>query len=425
MQALRARTISVWKSSPFLRHVVTLMSGTAGAQVIVMLMMMMITRLYSRETFGEFGVYTSVLAAIVPLAAARYDMAVMLEKEDNAARKVLHLGFVCISVTAVGTTIVFILLEEVLTEYYSERLASWLPLLGLSIFFLASATLLQFWFNRAMAYKTIALNRIQQQIGSTGGQVGFGYFGVSTLGGLIVGQLIGFVVSLAHLAYRASSLWKMKDDTTVTIRGLGVKHWRMPLLNGPNVLVDAARNLGIPLLIGAVSLGSLAEYRVAEAAVTAPVALFTGAISQVFFQKLSQVEPGQMYIEVKRAVFRALLVGVSPFVALYLVAPWLLPLLFGHQYSETGYFARALIPWLFMTVVTSPISNMFIVTGKQGWLLGFAVVYTAAPLSWLYYSPYDLLTTVQILGIIMATCLSGMVILAFLAARAFDARAGR
>ncbi|WP_040312854.1 lipopolysaccharide biosynthesis protein [Gleimia coleocanis] len=417
---LREKLQGLNQSSPFLKHILTLVSGTAGAQIVVFLMTMVITRLFTRETLGELGVYNSIVAALALIAAGRYDLAVILEAEDGNAKNTFCLAFRLILCVSVSATLLGLALKGVARYYYSEAVASALPLVGVTVLFLSGAALLQFWYNRKSDYKTIAMNRVQQQIGASGGQVAFGFAGITNLLGLWGGQTLGQAFAFFNLGIRAKDLRTIDTSNSMGMLELAKKHWKMPVLNGPNAFVDALRNLGIPALIGAVSLGSLGEYKIAEAVVMVPVGLFTGAISQVFFQKLSQVPAGQMLKEISKAIRGAFLVGILPFTLLYILAPWLVPLLFGQHLTEAGYFVQALIPWLFMTLMTSPISNMFIVTGTQSWLLGFAVVYTVAPLSWLYFSPYALLPTVYILGAIMGVCLVGMLVLALLAARKYD-----
>lgn len=423
LNQLKTYLRGVNQSSPFLKHILTLVSGTAGAQIVVFLMMMVITRLFTKETLGELGVFNSIVAAIALVAAGRYDLAVMLEKEDAEAKQVFKLGFTLIISFAVFSSVLAYVLQATAAKYYSANVATYLPLVGVTVFFLSGATLLQFWYNRKSDYKTIALNRVQQQVGASGGQVIAGFAGITSVLGLWLGQTLGQAFAFFNLGIRAKELRTINTSQTPGIWHYAKKHWKMPILNGPNAFIDALRNMGIPMLIGVVSLGSLGEYKIAEAVVMIPVGLFTGAISQVFFQKLAQVERGNMQSEVTRAIKGAFLIGVAPFAALYLLAPWLLPILFGAQYTQAGYFVQALIPWLFMTLMTSPVSNMFIVTGTQSWLLGFAIIYTVAPLTWLYYSPYPLLTTVYILGLIMAACLVGMLILSLLAARKYDREA--
>ena len=55
-------------TSQFIRNVVVVASGAAGAQIITMLFMPLITRLYGAEAFGLLGVFTAVLT-VLTLAA--------------------------------------------------------------------------------------------------------------------------------------------------------------------------------------------------------------------------------------------------------------------------------------------------------------------------------------------------------------------
>lgn len=414
---------SVAASSPFLRHVLTLVTGTAIAQVIVLFMMMIITRLFGRETIGELGTFNSIVAIAVTIAAGRYDMALMLEKDDRDAKVVATLAFRLIAINSFVITLLAFPLRSVFAHHYSEAVANWMPLAGLTTFFMAGATLFQYWYNRKTDYKSIARNRVVQQVGTSTGQVLFGWAGVHTLPGLIGGQIVGQAYAFFNLGIRAKDLRTLDTSGAHTMRELARKHWKMPVLNGPNVLVDAIRINGINLLIGRVSIGDFGEYNIANQVVNVPVVLINSAVSQVFFQKLSMIEPGAMLGEVKNVIKRAVLIGSIPFALLWLVAPWLLPMLFGSDFSQSGYYARALIPWMAMLLITSPISTMFVVTGTQHWLLIYSILYTVGPIAWLLVSPLDLLGTIYVMGAIMAAFLIAMTIMSLFAARRYDSRA--
>ena len=74
-----------------------------------------------------------------------------------------------------------------------------------------------------------------------------------------------------------------------------------------------------------------------------------------------------------------------------------------------------------MLLITSPISNLFVVTEHQDWMLGFALLYTAAPLAWLHWSPLEVMPTCYVLGLMMAGLLVLNALLADYAAKQFDA----
>ncbi|MDO5722991.1 MAG: oligosaccharide flippase family protein [Flaviflexus sp.] len=414
---------SVSASSPFLRHVLTLMTGTAISQIIVFFMTMVLTRMFSSATWGEAGTFTSLAAMLIAMGAGRYDLAIMLERDDGAAKQVARLAFRCIIGVSIFGVIAGFALRPLAAKHYTEGVATWLPLIGVSAFFMAGATMLQFWFNRKTDYKTIARNRVLQQVGMSGGQLGFGLAGILTLPGLIFGQIIGQAFAFVNLGRKATDLRTISTEGAPSIKQLAKKHWKMPVLNGPNVFVDTIRSNGIILLIGLISLPQLGQYLVAYRTVQVPVTLINSAVSQVFFQKLSRIEPGKMTREVVRSIKRAIAIGTLPFVVLWIVSPWLFPIVFGSEWQMAGHYARALIPWLCMLLITSPISQMFVVTGTQHWVLAHSIFYTVVPLSWLKWSPYnDLLPTVQVLGLLMAGCLILLTVIAVFAAKRYDRR---
>jgi len=98
------------ESSPFLRHVLTLVSGTATAQAIVFGMTMILTRIFSDADLGQLARYTSVVSIITAVAALRYDMTIMLPKKEAWALACARLGMVCITAVSLAASLVALLL---------------------------------------------------------------------------------------------------------------------------------------------------------------------------------------------------------------------------------------------------------------------------------------------------------------------------
>ena len=402
----------------------TLVTGTVVAQGVVFVMTMILTRVYSTQDYGQFTQYASVVAIIASVAALRYDMTIMLPRQRPWALACARLGMVCVTVTCLLATLASFPLRPWVFAHWGPGVAAWLPMVGATAFLLASLQLLQYWYNRQSDYRTISVNRVEQQIGQTVGQLVLGVVGMVSVGGLILGQTVGQLWAFFNLGYKARPLRAPLPAGSPSLWHVARRYKRMPLLNGPNVLVDALRLNGVNLLIGAWSVEALGQFNLAWRILEVPLALINGAVSQVFFHKLSTLEPGQMRPLVRLVIKRILVLALAPFAALYLISPWLFPLLFGAQWSDAGYFARALIPWLFLTLVTSPLSNLFVVAERQDWMLGFAVVYAAAPLAWLYWSPLELLPTTYVLGAIMGGLLIIQTVLADYASAHYD-RGGR
>ena len=408
-------------SSPFLRHVLTLMTGTAVAQGVTFFMMIVLARIYTPRDMGLLATYVSVASILVAVAALRYDMAIMLPRKEPEALSVARLGMVCLTAVSLLATAASFPLSGLIERQWGHEVALWMPLVGLTTFLMSAVELFKYWFNRNSDYRAIAVNQAEQQIGLTSGQLVLGAAGMGGMAGLLLGHTAGQIFAFANLGRQAGPLWRRLPQDAPSLRWAARRYRRMPLLNGPNALADALRTNGIQLLIGGYSVASLGQFQMAWRYLDAPLILINGAVARVFFQKLSTIEPGQMRPLVRVTIKRAILIGLAPFALIYALSPWIFPFFLGSQWTESGSFARALTPWLFMMLITSPISNLFIVTEHQDWMLGFALVYTAVPLAWLHWSPLALLPTCYILGAMMAGLLELNTMLADHAAKEFDA----
>lgn len=412
--------------SPVFKHILTLMSGTAVSQVATIILAIFLARMFTTDDFGRLAVYNSVVAVVVAIASLRYDMTMMLPKTDVEARVLKKLATRSIITVSIVSSLVGITCEDWITAHYGNdpQIGRLFPYLGVSVFLISEVAVLQYWYNRQSNYKRIAINRVQQTVGTSVGQLALGGMGVKNAFGLFLGTILGQAYAWVNLGLRAKELREPLPPEAPRIRDMAKRYIKMPLLNGPNAILDAVRLSGINLLISEASLGAVGQFNMAWRMLQLPVGLITGAVSQVFFQKLSTVERGQMERIVKYVVARAFLVGVGPFAFLFLVSPWIFPFVFGSQWTGSGDFARALTPWLMLMVVTSPISTVFIVTERQLVVLIFATFYCFVPLSILYFSPWELLPTVYLLGAAMSILLMINIVLAIWVARRYDQGVG-
>lgn len=421
-----AKRLRAWlrkqaKAHPVLSNVSILATGTAASQAVAIIVSIFTARIFTPEAFGEFALFSSISGIFVVIATLRYDVAIVLPDTDDEARQLARIATRAnIVVSVFATILAFSLRPVVLRVWGSETLATWLPLVGVAIFCSAQVAIWQYWYNRQRQYLVIALNRFESGVGSSLGQLGFGLGGLRSFLGLIFGNFIGLLWALFNLGRQSGTVWHPVAPDTPSMRDMARKYRKMPLLNLPNALVDAVRTNGIQMLIGAAALGSLGQFTLAWRVLQAPIALLNGAISQVFLERMARVQPGQLTGLVRAVIKRAFLFGVGPFALLWIVAPWLLPFVFGPQWVEAGLITRALVPWLAVNLITSPLSGVFVVTERQAWILLHAIVFTIVPLGWLAFSPLDFLPTLQILSLMMAVMLLILLVLADFAAQSWD-----
>ncbi|SDM43134.1 Membrane protein involved in the export of O-antigen and teichoic acid [Microbacterium azadirachtae] len=400
-----------------LRSIATLLTGTVASQVIGIVTMPLLSRIYGPAAFGVLAVFLSVSAVVSMVSALRYDYAIVLPGNDEDAHRLRQLstGLVSlISALTVITTIAVFWLSRPTDRHW------WVLLIGVSVFLAGETSILYFWLTRKRRYRAQSLSRIVQALITAATQAGLGWLLAPTGEWLIAGYLVGQVFGVGVLI--------AMDDArkTAPVRdrrswwSLMVRYRKMPLLNAPNALVDSLRLNGINMIIGGRSLHALGQFSMAWKLAQAPMALIASAISQVYYQRMAVATPGTLKTLVRSVTLRALLLGFLPFLTLGLVAPIVVPWFLGAQWAEAGLVVQALTPWLYLNVATAPLSTVFIVAERQGTMLIFAIVYLVVPLTILLLAGADLVRAVWLTSAAMTLLLAFLIVLAHRIAARFD-----
>ena len=91
----------------FIRNVVLVVTGTASAQLVTMLLSPIITRLYGPEAYGHMGVFLAIVGVIAPVAALTYPIAIVLPKKEREAISIAKLS---LYITVARAAVTFMLL---------------------------------------------------------------------------------------------------------------------------------------------------------------------------------------------------------------------------------------------------------------------------------------------------------------------------
>src|ERR1700687_4097907 len=93
------------ENRPFVRSVGVLAGGAAVGQVVTVIAMPVLSRIYSASQFGHMQYYSLTLLAIVSIGALRYETAVLLPEDKKEAASVLFaslLATVCVVAVVSG-----------------------------------------------------------------------------------------------------------------------------------------------------------------------------------------------------------------------------------------------------------------------------------------------------------------------------------
>lgn len=407
----------------FISSVTKVMTGTGLAQLIAALGTLYVTHHIDPTDWGIYGTIMSVSQFVIPVAALRYDMAIVLPREDGEAKRIFKLATLVNAVVAALSMCVMIPLGGVLANALSHPETRWWMLaVGPIIFTFAELAIVNYWANRRKQFGVIGTNAVWNQSVTVAGRiasvfVGFGAFGQ------VLATLVGEIAALNNFRRRLGPDLRTIKEDRIPFRLLMRKYLKLPLLTAPNAIVDAIRLQGVNMsIVFKFSSATYGRFNIAWTLMQMPSAIINQALAQVLFQKLSVTEAGHMFKAVKQSVIRSFLIGVVPFAALYFLIPPVLPWLLGDKFAQSAPIAVALVPWLFVNFITSPVSNMFIVTRNNGIALVWAIIYGAVPLIYLNLSSMGIVATIYGMSLVMTGLLAIYIGLALVTAKRFDTK---
>ncbi len=395
--------------SEFSRNVLTLMTGTTIAQAIPIAISPVLTRIYTPEDFGMFALYMSVASIISVIATGRYEMAIMLPKEDEDAVNIVALSIIIsFFVSFISLAIVFFFNAQITILLGNPEISNWLYFIPITVLLTGFYQSFNYWSNRKKQYKRLATNRVMRS-GTTAVvnmSMGFGGFGSS---GLILGGVLGQGVATSALG---RMVWREDKGLLENISKLKMfammrKYKKLPMFNLPNAVIDGFRLSGISILIAKFfTTATLGQFALAWKIVQTPMSLIGSSLSQVFFQKISSANKSDLNSLVKIFIIKASLIALPIFLIIYFFAVDIFIFIFGENWKLAGEIASVMTPWLFLNFITSPISTLFIVLNRQDTILIFSIIYMLVPLSIIYFlKELDFLVVLNYVSISMAILL--------------------
>ena len=150
-------------NSEFSKNVLTLMTGTTIAQIIPLLLTPVLSRLLSPEEFGLFAFFLSFVTFFLVISTGRYELAILLPKEDKKAINLMALCFLILISLCVLVATPILFFEDVIINLIQEpNLKGWLIFIPIGIFSASSYRIFTYWSNRKKRFKDTSISVITQ-----------------------------------------------------------------------------------------------------------------------------------------------------------------------------------------------------------------------------------------------------------------------
>jgi lipopolysaccharide exporter len=357
--------------SRFSRDVLTLVTGTTVALIITTLASPIITRLYGPAAFGLLALFTSITGILGVIVCLRYELAIVLPKSDEEAANIFGLCMTLVLLVSIATIPPLIILQQPITEFLkAPQLGQFFWLIPPTLLISGTFLALNYWNTRTKQFKRLSVARITSSVSSTGTQLGAGFLGYASGGVLIYANILGQLVSTCVLGIQILRDHLSFFKQNITWKGMAAvfrRYSNFPKYDVWSALINTISwQVPVLLLSSFFSTTIVGYYSLGMMMVTMPMSLIGSSIAQVFFQRAALAHhDGSLSVIFEDMYTFLIKISLFPLLLIAFIGQYLFVLIFGPSWGEAGYYIQILSVWAVFFFISSPLSAILSVTGKQ------------------------------------------------------------
>jgi O-antigen/teichoic acid export membrane protein len=354
-----------------LRAALALGGASLVTQAVGVLLSPVYSRLYAPSDFGLFGVYNSVLAAVLTVGSLCYETGIPVGKDEDEAVGLTAISILLIVGAAIAA-VAWLGIETLLGAKGSHHdVGAYLWLVPVGIVGAGVYRSVRYWALRRNAMGAIARTSVSQLVASQSINLSFGILDPSPVG-LVLAGIAGYSAGTWGLIRRTRLIpaLRAKNNESLAITFLWAiarKYKRLALVATPSTLFNSL-GLYLPGIMLAPYFGAdfAGQFFMGMRVIGFPLTLIGGALSQVFFSRCAAIARerpqdlasffDRVFVRTAAMSLLVLLVG--------LLAPLIFPVVFGRQWRQAGEIAAWLSVYCTVGLGVSALSTVPNIVGR-------------------------------------------------------------
>jgi O-antigen/teichoic acid export membrane protein len=408
MKENKSKFYSVFLRSELLRNTSILISGTALAQLIPILLQPLLRRYFSPEIFGAYSVYLSLIGILIVISSLRYELAIILPRKDTDAAGVFFLSIILNLFFNLLLILVIILWKNKILSFLnlSAKYSDYLYLVPLGTFLFSTYQSINYWLIRKKKFMAISLNKFIRRGSEGSGQIVFKYLKISH--GLVLGDLIGQTANLISGIYQgAKSGLSFRLFSPGKIKSVFRKYSDYPKFSLIPGFMSACSYLLPAIMINKFySAENTGYFDLSKLLLSIPMALVASSISNVLLQRVSEKNKLQQSI-LKDLLSIFIFVSVAVIFEIVIIMFWaedIFKILFGNKWIFSGSISKILV-WAFaFNFIISSFSSIFISLNKIKLLSAWQLFYFISILSLFFFNKLPFNSFLKVYALIEVIC---------------------
>ena len=360
-----------------MKNVAKISSGTVLGQLISILTLPLITRIYGASILGVWTTIYAIANLINMVSDLGMTQSVMICKEENAPKTLGVLLLLTGSISLLAAPVVGIYCYFVIGYGWGQTLTVILfaVLYGLS---LQLSQVCYTWLNRNKQYSALMKNPVLNYLSMAVITLTLGYLGFEKYGyfiGMTVAQMLTLLHMLRFMPRKLPRISRTAVGEVIRENKEFVKY-QLPS-NMAYQFREQLPNLLIGGLFGDAILGC---YSVSLKLLNIPVTFIGQALGKVFYQRLAELkQKGQQVSDfIYRNISRAMKLAIIPMILLAAFGDAAVVMFFGEVYAMGGVIVRIVAFRAVFTFISTSTQGMDIVLGKQRYAMLCCLAQTGA-----------------------------------------------
>lgn len=348
------------------RAVATLASGSFASQLVGILSMLVLARIYAPDEFGSYTLFFTIAGLLSLVATAKYDGAVFLARRTSEAAQLAMLAAAISGILGL-VILAFAPFANMMLADVTRYPIAFVVLLAAATTSGGVMAATVAWATQIQQFGAITAARLAQALIGAGVSIALGFAHWDATG-LILGFVAGQIAISAYLIVRLGFMPHVRAFRMRAARARAKRHANFPkFLLASELLNYAGGNLFIlvtPPLFGPATLG---QYSLGFRLAALPLNLISFSMGSVFRSAISpqHLAPAQIPALFRATFWRLCAAGLVFTLPLLVAGPLLFRIVFGAQWELAGFYVQILAPYMLVRFVGGPLTAMSVRAGRQ------------------------------------------------------------
>lgn len=353
--------------SESLRNVTKISSGTIAGQIISIITLPILTRLYGAEIIGIWTVinsFSNIVQNICDLGLSNSMMMCKQKEIEEHYSVIIKLSCILSFISSVVIFVYYLIIGENIK--YALTVCGFLTVYAFTLRQIAICTII---LNRNKEYDVLMKNSVIR-FGSTAivaivlARIGFLKYGY------YIGNVIGQIITVVHMHKFLPRLQlrnRICDYIDIIKNNFDYIRYQMPA----SITVTLRTELPNLLIGGLFGNTMLGYFAISQKLLTIPVTFLGQALGRIFFQRIAEMKRSGKKIGefVERNINRGMFIALVPMTLLAAFGDAAIVLFFGEEYSIGGIICRIIVYRSLFNFISSATQGIDIVLNRQKYVL--------------------------------------------------------